>query len=106
MFVEMRRRGLTDPLYTQSPSAVRLVLSSADSVPEAVRSAVGKGAMATLDAMRLAGRPLGTGQVAELTGRSRPTVLRHLHRLREEGLVSWEGESAKDPRARWAVRGV
>ncbi|MBA3020744.1 MAG: helix-turn-helix domain-containing protein [Propionicimonas sp.] len=104
IFAEMRLRGLTDPLYTQTPAAVRLTLSSADTVSAEIRAALPKGAMAVLDNLRSAGRPLGTGQIAELVGVTRPTAGRHLQALRDAGLVLWEGESPKDPRATWKVR--
>lgn len=104
IFAEMRRQGLTDPLYRQTEAAVRLTLSAADAVPAELRARLGRGVPGTLDALRLAGRPLGTGQVADLAGVSRPTALRHLQMLQEHGLVVWEGESTKDPRATWRVR--
>lgn len=104
MFDEMRRVGLTDPVYLQTPEAVRLTLLSSNAVPNEVATQVGPTAMEILDSMRLAQRPLGTGQVVELTGLGRPTVLRHLTRLREAGLISWDGLSPRDPRATWRVR--
>lgn len=104
IFAEMRRHGLTDPLYSQGEAAVRLTLSAADAVPDELRRELGIGALRTLDALRLAARALGTGQVADLANVSRPTALRHLQTLQEHGLVVWEGESVKDPRATWRVR--
>jgi ATP-dependent DNA helicase RecG len=61
IFDEMRRRGLSDPLYTQSAAAVRLTLSAADAIPGEIRATLPAGAMQLLDQLRLAGRPLGTG---------------------------------------------
>ena len=104
MFAEMRGRGLTDPIYVQTPAAVRLTLSSADALPPEVRAALSKGARAVLDQLRTAGRPLGTGQIAELLGISRPTAGRYLTSLRQAGLVGWQGDSPKDPRATWQLR--
>lgn len=104
MFTEMRRRGLSDPLYTQTPAAVRLALTSADAVPAEIRATLPRGALGVLDQLRAAGRPLGTGQIAELVGVARPTAGRHLQALRDADLVIWEGESPKDPRATWKVR--
>ncbi|MBA3783684.1 MAG: putative DNA binding domain-containing protein [Nocardioides sp.] len=103
IFKEMRDRGLTDPIYAQTASSVSLVLSASDAVPEVIRERLPRGAHRVLDAMRRAGRPLGTGQVAELMGVTRPTAGRNLQRLRDEGLVVWTGDSAKDPRATWRL---
>ncbi|MCG2803176.1 MAG: putative DNA binding domain-containing protein [Cellulomonas sp.] len=103
MFDEMRSRGLADPLYTQTAETVRLVLSAADAIPEDVRSTLSRGALHILDVLRRAGRPLGTGQIAETAGIARPTAGRHLRALQGAGLVRWDGESAKDPRATWRL---
>ncbi|WP_199701538.1 ATP-binding protein [Jiangella rhizosphaerae] len=104
IFEEVRAAGLTDPIYSQGPASVRLVLSAADAIPADVRQRLPRGALAVLDAMRRANRPLGTGQVEELVGITRPTALRQLRALQEEGLVRWEGNSSKDPRATWRLR--
>lgn len=104
MFDEMRRRGLADPIYTQSASSVRLVLLASDALPPELQERLTPSARAMLDALRLADRPLGTGQLAELVGISRMTATRALAQLRAEELVIWQGESAKDPRASWRLR--
>lgn len=104
IFGAMRALGLADPIYTQTSGSVRLVLSSADALPEDVRQSLSQSARRVLDVLRLEGRPLSTGQVVELTGISRPTVLGHLQTLRELGLVTWDGQSPKDPRASWSLR--
>ncbi len=103
IFTEMRVRGLTEPVYTQSASSVRLSLFSADALPPELRSSLPAGAMRILDVLRTARRPLGTGQIVEALGVTRPTGLRHLQRLQEAGLVTWDGQSAKDPRASWSL---
>ena len=103
IFAQMRQRGLTDPIYLQTSGSVRLVLAAADAVPEDVRSTLPRGALGVLDALRRAGRPLGTGQIEEIVGITRPTVVKHLRALRDAGLVRWEGASARDPRATWHV---
>lgn len=103
IFREMRRRGLGDPVFTQTPSSVRLVLLASDAVPAAVLGRLSPSAKAILDALRVAGRPLGTGALADLAGVSRMTATRALAALREEGLVTWRGQSAKDPRASWEL---
>jgi len=103
IYAEMRARGLTEPVYTQTASAVRLSLFFADAVPAAVRDTLPSGALRMLDVLRTAARPLGTGQVAEALGVTRPTASRHLQRLQEAGLVRWDGQSPKDPRATWRL---
>lgn len=104
IFGEMRSLGLTDPIYTQTSGSVRLVLSSADALPDDVRASLSKGARQVLDVLRLEGRPLSTGQVADLVGIARPTAGRHLQALRAHGLVIWDGQGARDPRASWRLR--
>jgi len=103
IYAEMRARGLTEPVYTQTASAVRLSLFFADAVPAAVRDRLPSGALRMLDVLRTAARPLGTGQVAEALGVTRPTASRHLQRLQAAGLVRWDGQSPKDPRATWRL---
>ncbi|WP_300681241.1 ATP-binding protein [Nocardioides sp.] len=103
IFDEMQSRGLVDPIYTQTQTSVRLVLSATDAIPQALRDELAPGALRLLDTIRPVGRPLGTGQIEELSGLTRPTVIRHLNALREAGLVRWEGQSSRDPRAVWEV---
>lgn len=103
IYAEMRARGLTDPLYTQTAAAVQLTLFFADALPPEVRRSLPTGALNILDLLRRAGRPLGTGQVAEAAEVTRPTASRHLQRLQDAGLVVWEGQSPKDPRAAWRL---
>jgi len=103
MFAEMRRRGLTDPMYTQGSSSVRLTLMATDAVPEEILSRLTPSAKTLLDALRATGKPMGTGALADIAGISRMTATRALAQLREEGLVTWSGQSAKDPRAAWTL---
>ena len=103
IFDEMRRRGLTDPVYNQTQSSVRLVLEATSRIAPSIAAALPKGAIDLLDLLRRAGQPLGTGQFVELSGLSRPTVTKQLGALRDQGLVVWEGKSDKDPRAVWRL---
>ena len=103
IFGEMRSLGLTDPIYWQTSGSVRLVLSSADALPEDVRASLPKAARKVLDTLRLEGRPMSTGQIAELAGIARPTASRHLRTLRKLGLITWDGQGPKDPRASWSL---
>ena len=104
IFTQMRTLGLTDPIYSQGSGSVRLVLSSADALDEDIRASLSRTARQILDVLRLEARPLGTGQVADLAGITRPTASRHLQLLREHRLVEWNGQGPKDPRASWALR--
>lgn len=101
IFAEMQSRGLVDPAYTQTGTSVRLVLSAADAIPAEVKDNLSRGALRLLERLRPVGRPLGTGQIGELAGLTRPTVIRHLNALQDAGLVRWEGSSPNDPRAVW-----
>jgi ATP-dependent DNA helicase RecG len=103
MFDEMRHRGLTDPVYVQTQGSVKLVLSGSSRVPSAVEARLPRGSVSTLNALRAAGHPLGTGDLMELLDTSRPTLVRQLNALRDEGLIDWSGKSPKDPRATWSV---
>ncbi|MGA4669206.1 ATP-binding protein [Propionibacteriaceae bacterium Y1923] len=103
IFSDMRKLGLTDPIYSQGTGSVRLVLSSANALDEDVRASLPKGALHILDVLRVEGRPLSTGQVADVAGVSRPTASRHLQTLRKVGLVEWDGQGPRDPRASWTL---
>lgn len=104
IYAEMRRNGLTDPIYTQTADHVRLTLVAADAVPKEILDQLPDGARELLSLLRRVNRPMGTGQIEELSGRTRPTVLRYLRALREADLIDWQGVSAKDPRATWRIR--
>lgn len=103
IFAAMRSAGLVPPVYQQFSSAVRLVLSSARALPHETATSLSPGARKILDLMRSAHEPLRTGEVETLAGISRPTALRNLRALRNAGLITWEGESARDPQARWRI---
>lgn len=101
MFEEMRHRGLTDPVYRQGTGSVTLILSALSRIPDDVLQRLPRGATDTLNTLRAARQPLGTGDLLELSGLSRPTLVKHLNGLHREGLVLWTGKSPKDPRATW-----
>lgn len=103
IFDEMRRLGLTDPLYEQSSGAVRITLNGSDALPTHLVDALPAGARDVLDTLRRANTALGTGEVADILGIARPTAGRHLKRLRDAGLIEWVGQSPRDPRASWHV---
>ena len=102
IFEEMNLAGLTDPVYVQTSGSARLVLSCLP-VNRELEQRLPLGARDILREIRAAER-LSTGDVAAITGESRPVVLRHLRALQSEGLIEWVGQSPKDPRAYWTVR--
>lgn len=104
IFQEMRGRGLTDPLYEQGANHVRLTLSAADALPAEVAESLPATSRQALDTLRRASQPLSTGELAELLGVTRATAGRHLQFLRDRGLVVWQGQSPRDPRASWSLR--
>ncbi|TAM66868.1 MAG: winged helix-turn-helix transcriptional regulator [Microbacteriaceae bacterium] len=101
MFDEMRTAGLSDPLYRQTSGSVQLTLSG-EHTERQLTDALPSLQQQILAALREAPE-LSTGEVAELTGAARPTVLRHLDALRDAGYVQWVGKSRKDPRASWRL---
>lgn len=74
-----------------------------DALPAEVVSRLTASALAILDALRLAGQPLGPAQLAELSGVTRMTATRALAALKQEGIVTWRGTSKRDPRATWSL---
>lgn len=102
IYEEMRLAGLGDPLYRQSSGAVHLELSGvpADRRLDALLPFDTRDVVA---ALREAKR-LGTMEVADRIGLSRPATLKRLNAMKDAGLVEWIGKSPKDPRAYWRLR--
>jgi ATP-dependent DNA helicase RecG len=103
IFDEMRRVGLTDPVYRQTQSSVRLTLAAVARLDPSVASRLPSRSQDVLDLLRATAAELGTGEIGEALGMSRPTVMKRLKALQEEGLVLWVGKSARDPRAVWKL---
>lgn len=103
IFEEMRRVGLQDPIYKQTSGSVRLVLTSIPRLHTGQAHRLPDGSQQVLDVLIAAGRGLGTGDIADATGLSRPAISRRLQALKDEGLVQWHGKSKKDPRAFWTL---
>lgn len=103
IFDEMRRGGLTDPVYTQGQGSVRLKLQAIERLDQRVIDRLPSRAEEVLAVLRGAQHGLGTGDVAQAIGASRPFVKQRLDALRDEGLVEWMGKSTKDPRALWRI---
>ena len=85
IFDEMRLAGLTDPIYEQTPSSVRLVLRASAALPAEVRAQLPKGSEHVLSVMRQASQPLSTGDLVELVGLSRPSVAKSSATCRARG---------------------
>ncbi|MQA32833.1 ATP-binding protein [Modestobacter roseus] len=103
IFEEMRRVGLTDPVYKQSGGSVRLFLQAVPSLDVRVAARLPKGSQQVLDILRASDRALGTGDIAEALGYSRPATTARLRALEAEDLIRWNGKSPKDPRAVWIL---
>ena len=102
MFDEMRLAGLADPQYHQTSGSVRLVLPT-DPVEQELEARLPSDTREVARRLRDAGQ-MGTGDLINATGRSRPWVLSQLRRLEEAGVVQRVGKSPKDPRAYWKLR--
>jgi ATP-dependent DNA helicase RecG len=103
IFAEMRKMGLTDPVYRQGTGSVRLRLEAIPRLDPAVARRLPAGSQQVLDLLRVAGTPMGTGEIAEALDMSRPTATSRLQALRDERLIKWIGKSPKDPRAAWTL---
>lgn len=101
MFDEMRAAGLSDPLYRQTSGSVQLTLSG-EPIERRLTDGLPALQQQILAALREAPE-YSTGEIAELTGAARPTVVRHLEALKAAGYVEWVGKSRKDPRASWRL---
>lgn len=102
MFDRMGREGLVGPVYEQRSSSVQVTLSARTAVP-VVEERLPKTARELLQLLRIHKR-LSTGDMIAISGRSRPTVLRHFKMLETAGLVKWVGASLHDPQAYWILR--
>lgn len=103
IFDEMRAVGLSDPIYRQTGGSVRLTLAAIARLDPALAKQLPRGSQAILDALRAAGTPLGTGDISDLAGLSRPATQQRLRALADHNLIRWSGKSPKDPRAVWEL---
>ena len=102
IFEEMRRVGLTDPIYKQTGGSVRLVLANVPRLNPRLARLLPYGSQRILDTLRSAG-PLSTGDIADEIGMSRPATASRLKALESFELIRWSGKSPKDPRAVWIL---
>lgn len=103
MFEEMRQAGLEDPVYRQTSGGVRVTLPT-ELADRELDARLPPDARLVTTSLREAGR-LGTGEIGQLLGLSRPAVVRRLATLQDLGLIEWVGKSPKDPRAYWRLPG-
>lgn len=101
MFEEMSRVGLPDPVYTQGPASVRVILL-ADPLAGRILARLPTGSERFVEHLSRQGR-VTTTEAVDLLGASRPTVLRYLHELAEAQLIEHVGTSLKDPRGFWRL---
>ncbi len=99
----MRRVGLGDPIYKQSSGSVRLVLAAVPRLDPRTAARLPRGSQRVLDMLRTAESGLGTGDLADALGLSRPAMITRLRALESEDLIRWIGKSKKDPRAVWTL---
>lgn len=100
----LEKAGLLKPFYHQSSDAVRLTLAGVSTTPSAQLANLSRGAKAVLEALRVSGEPLRTGDVVSILGIARPTALRHLKALRDNDIIGWTGEAKNDPKATWHLQ--
>lgn len=103
IFDEMRSSGLEDPLYEQGSSHVRLTLLSKERISDRLAADLPLASRELLQLLRDHARPMRTGDIESASGKSRPTVVKHLNRLREVGLVRWAGANRNDRTATWSA---
>lgn len=96
MYEEMRLARLPDPMYRQTSGSVRVTLLGTPASPIELTE---RGRQ--LVRILRAGGLLSTGELVGASGWSRPTVLGELRKLRDAGVVAWDGSSRNDPMALW-----
>lgn len=102
MFEEMNRAGLPDPVYTERPGSVQVILL-ADPLAGRILDRLPAGSERFIEFLSSGGR-VTTTEAVELLGASRPTVLKYLHDLSAQNLIEHIGTSLKDPRGYWRLK--
>jgi ATP-dependent DNA helicase RecG len=101
MFEDMNRAGLPDPVYSERSGSVQVILL-ADPLAGRVLDRLPPGSERFVEFLS-SGDRVTTTQAVDLLGVSRPTVLKHLHDLKDQGLLEHVGTSLKDPRGYWRL---
>ena len=102
MFEEMSLAGLVEPEFHQTSGSVQVLLSGRQ-VDAQLESRLPARSRQLLIVVREQDHP-STGDIVRSTGLSRPSVLKALRALTDEGLIEWVGQSPNDPRAYWRLR--
>lgn len=103
MVSEMRRIGYIDPIYIQTSGNVQLRLEALLRLDEKLLRELPSRSESVLNVIRLHPNGIGTGEIMDVLGMTRPTVSLRLQRLEEKGLIIRHGKSATDPRAVWLI---
>lgn len=102
MYEEMTLAGLVEPEFHQTSGSVQVLLSGRP-VDAQLEARLPSRSRELLQVVREQDHP-STGDIVKTTGWSRPSVLKALRALTDEGLVEWVGQSQNDPRAYWRIR--
>jgi ATP-dependent DNA helicase RecG len=100
---QMRSFGYIDPIYTQNSGNVKLRLEAVMRLNDSLVRELPNKSEAVLNIIRLHKNGIGTGEIMEQLGMTRPTASLRLKKLEEKGLVEHIGKSNTDPRAVWTI---
>lgn len=100
MYDEMGRAGLPDPQFEQRPASFRVELLAHPDLARLLAT-LPPWLAPTLEALSRHG-PKRTGELADILGQTRPTVLRNLRQLAALGHIERIGGD-RDPRAVWRL---
>lgn len=100
---QMRTYNYIDPIYTQNSGNVRLRLEAIMRLNDKLLRELPTKSEEVLNIIRLHSHGLGTGEIMEHLGMTRPTINTRLKKLEEVGLIRREGKTPTDPRAVWLV---
>ena len=101
MVATMESMRLPRPVLWERPGGVELTLYNAPADQSRLED-LPRFTQELLERMKRADR-VRTGELVEMVGVTRPTILRHLNALRDRGLIRWVGLNATDPQAYWTV---
>lgn len=104
IFAEIRRVGFLDPQYVQTNGSVILVLRAIQRIDQTELVGLPRETDAVLALLQQESGGLGTGEIAERIGVSRPKARNILGQMKDAKLLDWLGASPRDPRARWVLR--